>query len=279
MGKTTAIYHIAIGLTIWHGKRVLVVDTDYQRGGLTGRLFPSLLPNFKTTVPAVTTLFNVFQSLYSGMSTLPVVTVVKAPHRIDLIQSDPRLSDVSVDKLPRGNGIRQNNQILFSHLNVVRNTLAPHVSSYDYILIDTHPDTNELMRSVIYASDYAVSPVKLDEQSSVGVPSAIETVNGVIADVQALQSTIGITGYVPTVFAGAIAMMTREYRGDLKYTESAQYRSLLKYGIFESYITEGDGIRQAAASHCPVYYIGGANAAKQTDHFRDLVAEFLRRCP
>jgi chromosome partitioning protein len=282
VGKTTAVYHVAIGLTRWYRKRVLVVDADYQRGGLTGRFLPQLLANFKTVPPTSTTLFHVFQALYSGQSSLPTPTVLAAPYGVHLLQSDPRLSDVSVDKLPRGSGIRQTNMILFTHLSAIRNALASRSDSYDYVLIDTHPETSELMRSVIYASDYAVSPVKLDEQSSVGVPSAIEAVQGVIADVQALQATIGAAPqYSPTIFAGAMAMMTREYAGDLKYTESVQYRRLsnANIGIFDAYVTEGDGLRQAAAAHVPVYDVNGANAEKQTGHFRELVAEFLQRCP
>ena len=31
-GKTTACYHIAVALTRYQNKRVVVVDADYQRG-------------------------------------------------------------------------------------------------------------------------------------------------------------------------------------------------------------------------------------------------------
>ena len=41
VGKTTACYHIAIALKRFHKKRVLVIDTDYQRGGITGRFIPT----------------------------------------------------------------------------------------------------------------------------------------------------------------------------------------------------------------------------------------------
>jgi chromosome partitioning protein len=37
VGKTTACYYIAIGLQRYHKKRVLVLDADYQRGGISGR--------------------------------------------------------------------------------------------------------------------------------------------------------------------------------------------------------------------------------------------------
>ena len=46
VGKTTACYHIAVALRRYHEKKVLVVDTDYQRGGITCRLEPDLLDDF-----------------------------------------------------------------------------------------------------------------------------------------------------------------------------------------------------------------------------------------
>ena len=33
VGKTTTVYHVAVGLVRFHKKKVLVLDTDYQRGG------------------------------------------------------------------------------------------------------------------------------------------------------------------------------------------------------------------------------------------------------
>ena len=46
VGKTTSCYHIAEGLSRYHDKKVLVIDADYQRGGITGRFFPQLIENF-----------------------------------------------------------------------------------------------------------------------------------------------------------------------------------------------------------------------------------------
>lgn len=280
VGKTTACYHVAIGLQRFHAKRVLVVDADYQRGGLTGRCFPDLLENFKRGKMPGTTLFHVFRALYSGQSDLPVPDIRATSLGLDVLPSDPRLTEVSVHKLPSSNNIRENNHKLFAHLSAIKSSLEPYADRYDYILIDTHPETSELLRSVIFASRAAVSPVKLDEQSSVGVPSSIEAIKGVNADIQSLQAALGVApDHTPTHFAGAIAMMTREYAGGLKWTESVQFRRLQEAGgIFTSYVTEGDGLRQAAAEHLPVYDVRGSNAAKQAEQFTALVTEFIARC-
>lgn len=281
VGKTTAIYHIGIGLQRWHNRSVLVVDADYQRGGLTVRLLPHLLEHFKEGEVPGTTLFHAFQTLYSGQTTLPKPDIHETQQRIDLMPSDPRLTGVAVEKLPSSNNIRANNKLLLRHLGVIDEAIKPHSDSYDYILIDTHPETSELLRSAIFASDFAVSPVKLDELSSVGVPSAIEAINGVNSDVESLQSSLKLAdSYSPTKYVGAIGMMAREYDGALKRTERSQYRRLNSAGgMFDTYITEGDGIRRAAEQRVPVYDVSIANAKKQTVQFETLVEEFLQRCP
>lgn len=51
VGKTTSCYHIAEALSRFHKKRVLVIDADYQRGGITGRFFPKLIENFGNQNP------------------------------------------------------------------------------------------------------------------------------------------------------------------------------------------------------------------------------------
>ncbi|MFV2414084.1 ParA family protein, partial [Escherichia coli] len=66
VGKTTSCYHIAEGLSRFHEKRVLVIDADYQRGGITGRFFPKLIEHFGNQAPQGTTLFNKYQQLYSA---------------------------------------------------------------------------------------------------------------------------------------------------------------------------------------------------------------------
>ncbi|HTT79175.1 MAG TPA: hypothetical protein VMF86_05805, partial [Stellaceae bacterium] len=82
-----------------------------------------------------------------------------------------------------------------------------------------------------------------------------------------------------TIFAGTIGMMAREYNG-LKLSEAIEYNRLRRTApIFDAYVTEGDGLRQAAAARIPVFDVSGANAQKQSRYFRDVTNEFLQRCP
>jgi chromosome partitioning protein len=281
VGKTTACYHIAVALRRFHQKRVLVVDGDYQRGGISGRFFPDVIETFGSGAVAGTTLFHKFQQLYSASPITPDIDIRTWIDEIDVIVADPRLATVSVDKLPSTNNIKENNRLLLRHLGIVSEVLAGLVDTYDYILIDSHPEVSDVLRSIIFASDYLVSPVKLDRQSSIGVATIIAEMNNVNADVEmmrrGLQEEIN---YRDTVFAGTIGMMTREWGGELKLSEAQEYNRLRRTGpIFDTYVTEGDGLRQAAAARVPVFDIGGANAQKQAQHFRELTREFLGRCP
>lgn len=281
VGKTTTCYHIAIALQRYHAKAVLVIDADYQRGGITGRFFPELIERFRRGRVPGETLFNKYQQLYSASSLTPEVTVRASSQHVDVLVADKRLANVTVDKLPSTNNIQENNKLLLSHLQIIDYVASELESPYDYILIDSHPEVSDVLRSIIFASDYCVSPVKLDLQSSIGVPTVIAEIDSVNDDVTLLQSTVAPNlNHAPTVFAGAIGMMAREWGGVPKRTERDEIARLRGAGtVFSEYITEGDGLRIAAQQRVPVFDVNGANAAKQSDQFRRLAREFLQKCP
>lgn len=283
VGKTTACYHIAAALNRYHGKEVLVIDADYQRGGISGRFFPDLIEKFAAgQVPGIT-LYHKFQQLYSAATQDPSVDIrtwKTANTSVDLIPSDPRLSTVSVNKLPSTNNIRNNNLLLLKHMQVVSFVLDALSPNYDYILIDSHPEVSDVLRSIIYAADYCVSPVKLDRQSSIGVATIIGEINNVNSDVHMMKQTIGGFTYSDTRFSGSMGMMAREWDMSLKQTEQTEFNRLRGTGgVFKNYVTEGDGLRQAAANRTPVYDVSIANATKQSAQFRALTAELLTVCP
>lgn len=280
VGKTTSCYHIAEGLSRFHKKRVLVIDADYQRGGITGRFFPKMIENFGNQTPKGTTLFNKYQQLYSATQQTTDIDIIKFNDRIDVIPADPRLSTVSTDKLPSTNNIRSNNAILLQHLRTISSVLSPVSDNYDYILIDSHPEVSDIMRSIIYVSDYCVSPVKLDRQSSIGVATVIGEISNVNDDIEMLRNALKVgDSYKDTIFAGAMGMMAREYAEELKQSEQYEYNRLRQAGdIFEHYVTEGDGLRVAAAERVSVYDVQITNAYKQASQFRNLTAEFMRTC-
>lgn len=279
VGKTTACYNIAIALKRYHKKRVLVVDTDYQRGGITCKFIPSLIEDFQKGEVPYKTIYHQFQNLYADSEPNLDIEIQKGNFQIDVITSDPRLTRVSVDKLPADRDMTKLSLNRYKHLCIIKNVIDKYRQEYDYILIDTHPEISDLLDCVIYACDYCVSPVKLDRQSSVGVASAMEAINNVNRNIEQLTNLLGIQQDKKTTFVGAIAMMAREYAEDLIYTMQQEHSKIDKfYGVFNNYVTEGDGIRTAARSYVPVYDVDGENANKQSEQFKALTREFIRKC-
>ena len=280
-GKTTACFHIAVALARLHEKRVLAVDVDYQRGGISGRFFPDIVEGFGAETPDGVTMFHKFQELYSDAPRARNVDIRRWEGDIDVMVADHRLATVTDDKLPSAQNIMENNKSLLAHLQVIDYAVGAVKENYDYILIDSHPEVSAVLRSVIYAADYCVSPVKLDRQSSIGVATIIGEISNVNADVSLVARSIeGGVDYSDTVFAGSIGMMAREWGGRLKYTELIEYSRLSRSGgVFENYVTEGDGLRKALLEHRPVYDVYGSTAEKQSDQFRRLTEEFVRKCP
>ena len=258
-----------------------MVDADYQRGGVTGRFFPDRIEQLRSGEMTGTTMFHKFQELYSAGKRSPEVDVMTWRDCIDVIVADPRLSTVTEDKLPSTHNIRDNNKSLLKHLQVIDYVLDAVKEDYDYILIDSHPEVSDVLRSVIYSCDYCVSPVKFDRQSSIGVATIIGELNNVNADVELIKNSLdGDLQYTDTMFSGSIGMMVREWGGDLKRTEDLERNRLRRTGsIFETYVTEGDGLRQALLHRNPVYDVSGNNAGKQARQFRELACEFLQKCP
>ena len=279
VGKTTAVYHISVALTREHDARVLVLDTDYQRGGVTCRLVPDMIEDFRSGEVDDTTLYVVYRSLYTDTEPLPPLYVRETSIGVDLVPADPRLNAISVDKMPAPRNLRDGNLKLLRHLLLINEALSPYSDKYDYVLIDSHPDLHDLEKAVIAASDYLVSPVKLDQQSSVAVASTSQAVNDVNADIEAAASLVETPiDYTSTRFLGAVGMMCREWGGNLKYSETLIYNRLLASSdIFQAYVTEGDGLRRAAQDYKPVYDLTIANAIKQADQFRAVTDELVDR--
>ena len=278
VGKTTAVYHIGVSLKRDHGARVLLLDTDYQRGGLTCRLIPEMLEDFRIGQVVDTTLYVLYRSLYAE-SELPRLAVRETNVGLDLVPADPRLNAISVDKLPAARNLRESNELLLRHLMLIDEAITSLAGGYDYVLIDSHPDLHDLEKAVIAASDHLVSPVKLDQQSSVAVASTQEALNNVNEDIQtALVHANTNRTYSPTSFLGAVGMMCREYNQVLKYSERLIHNRLARTtGVLNSYVTEGDGLRQAAQMSQPVYDLTVANARRQSDQFREVTNEILAR--
>ncbi len=238
-----------------------------------------MLENFRDGAVQDNTLYVAYRSLYAESEPIPNLDIRSTGVGVALIAADPRLNAISVDKLPAPNNLRHGNQMLLRHLMLIKETLDALSEDFDYVLMDSHPDLHDLEKAVMAASDYLVSPVKLDQQSSVAVASTAQAMNHVNDDINVASSLVDPGPvYEPTQFLGAIGMMCREYGEALKYSEQTIYNRLLRTsGMFESYVTEGDGLRQAAQNSCPVYDLNSPNARRQSRQLLEVTDELVQR--
>src|SRR3546814_18380288 len=123
VGKTTACYHVAVALNRMHEKRVLVLDADYRRGGISGRFFPDLIEEFAEGAAPGTTLYHKYQQLYSASDrtrTVDIRSWAGWGAKIDVMPADPRLSTIASDKLPSAYRIRVKTTRLYENMQIMK---------------------------------------------------------------------------------------------------------------------------------------------------------------
>ena len=124
--------------------------TAYQRGGHR-KICRERLTAGEIEEPG----YSKSLQLYSGSRLTPEINIVTTGEAgIKLIPADPRLSVVTVEKMPTTNNISENTRSLWRHLSLLDNVLQPIQDDFDYILIDSHPDVNDLLRTIIYSCDF-----------------------------------------------------------------------------------------------------------------------------
>lgn len=135
-GKTTVTFNFA-GFLNKLGYKVLIIDSDYQ-GSLSSTY--QAFTNEKT-------LYNVFMG--------GEVEIRELSPLLSLIPASFHLKDLEALLNTRINKQFIMMMWLQDHLDLIE--------SFDYILIDTHPDFSTLTQNMIAISDYVVVPLKPDD--------------------------------------------------------------------------------------------------------------------
>jgi chromosome partitioning protein len=148
-GKSTAAVNLAHAFARFHGKKVLLVDTDDQRNAT------SCIP---TRRPAAKTVESLL--LEDGASAKDIAEPTRWDG-VDLIAGSPGLSSAAAE-LGKHSG---------SHLRL-RNALQP--AGYDLCLIDTSPSLNLITVNALCASDGIFIPLISNYFSLQGLAQTID---------------------------------------------------------------------------------------------------------
>lgn len=139
-GKTTSCLNIA-GFLVQAEKKVLVVDCDPQANATVGLGYGSQ--------SSCRNMYDVFMSGYEDFPEVAITEIIRttpsgidlAPSHLDLVGVDPYLYHME------------------NRAEILKKALAPVLSTYDFILVDTPPSMGQLVINGLYAADHVIVTV------------------------------------------------------------------------------------------------------------------------
>ena len=302
VGKTTLAFHLGTGLTIYHKKKVLLVDMDHQS---SLSIICLGAERWQKAVNKKQTIDEIFKPFIEPDSARPDRSIIiESPMKekfspwrnglydnMDIVPASLHLDDIEIELTAshQGNAIQSewNKRTFMCHW--IEETKIDNL--YDYIIFDCPPATKIVSQNAIAASHGYVIPVVPEAVMERGAPHLREMMKTNIdnrlkklAEMVEKQWRSGM--YVPdTKLVGLVITRIQSSRGSSGYTNdhTQHLSSLEKYwkgNLVEPYIVQATGVSEALADGVPVYErghtqnIGGRGLHKQ---FRELTKELKRR--
>ena len=239
VGKTTTSAALAAGIAAT-GKRVLGVDLDPQGNlGFCLGLEPSDSP-------------TVLDALQGKVTT---AEAVGRTEYCDILPSDISLSS-GVENVAAGR-----------RECILKDTLAPIIGLYDYVIIDTPPALNLLTVNAYVVSDFLIIPMGTDIMSLVGLSQLKETIESVQSSLNPDLKVMGI-------------LLTRFNRRTLLARDvlemAGQLAGQIGTVVFETKIRNGVAIAEAPAHGESIFEYSPRSAAVQDyQGFLEEIAETI----
>jgi len=171
VGKTTTILSLAAAFSLT-GKKVLVVDMDYQGNASSGLGLKILAKDSGKTLS---------HCIEKNLKLSDVRLRTKDPN-IDLVAADISLNKKINELTGRPN-----------QFHILRNLLnCPEADDYDVILVDTHPSLDCMFQSAISASHYYLVPMFAEADPFEGVQYMVDEVNVIRDNMNPMLHFLGI---------------------------------------------------------------------------------------
>ena len=239
IGKTTTATSLATILSD-KGYKTLLIDSDLQ-GNSTD--------TFRAKFEGVSTLYDVLLEEHPSN----INDVIQQTEMGDIIASDPLLREADSKLSSKG----------ISGYKILKKALA-NLTGYDFVIIDTAPTVNMVLRNVLVASDYVIIPITADRYGFQG----LYEFNILIQDAKELNEKLKIAGIV-LVRYNSRTILAREVRESLLNETRAMGTKL-----FETSIRECNRVKEAQTMQSTlIKYDRNCSAAKD---YINLVDELLK---
>ncbi|MBI5303845.1 MAG: ParA family protein [Chloroflexi bacterium] len=173
VGKTTTAINIAAYLAV-REKRVLLVDMDPQANATSSLGVDKHAPTF-----------SIYHALVDDAPLDQIVMLTKRLH-LDLIPSSPSLAGAEIELVSAERR---------EHL--LERALAPLLSRYDYVIVDSPPSLGLLTINALTASDAVIVPIQCEYLALEGLTQLLNTIQLVQAS---LNPRLRIAGMAMTMF-------------------------------------------------------------------------------
>lgn len=239
IGKTSTATALASILNE-RGKRTLLIDADKQKNSTD---------TYRAQFEGVPTLYDV---LVEDQNPLTLNEVIQHTEMGDIVAADPLLIEAESKLLSKGIG----------GYTVLRNAIQK-LEGYDYVIFDTPPAVDMVLRNVLTASDEVVIPMTASRYGFQGMSDFSKTIN----DIRQLNPNLKIAGILLVMY-NPITKLSKEANDVL-----AQIASSLDTKYFENKIRRCEEVQKAQSSRSTlIKFKRGCTAERD---YEDFVEEYL----
>lgn len=167
IGKTTTAVALASILNAREHK-TLFIDADTQRNSTD---------TYRAKYDGVPTLYDV---ILEESSPLKLSEVIQHTEAGDIVAADPLLAEAESKLSAKG----------LKGYQAIKTALKDIKDDYEYVIFDTPPAVNMLLRNVLIASDDVIVPITPDRYGFQGFSDFAETIN----DIKQLNSNLSVAG-------------------------------------------------------------------------------------
>lgn len=239
IGKTTTATSIA-GILNERGYKTLFIDADVQCNSTD---------TFRAQTEDVATIYDV---ILEDSKPLSIKDTIQHTEIGDIVAADPLLVEADFKLSTKG----------IKGLMKLKNALAD-LEGYDYVIIDTHPAVDFMLRNVLAAADDIIIPVAPGRYSFQGLRTLIDAAE----DAKAINPNLKIVGFLRTNF--------KENTNVAKDTSEAldKVKNILGVPLFKTVIRNCTKVPEAQSARMT---LAKYDKRCSTEHdYEDFVEEYL----